>query len=72
MGRKAKMERVLEKNIFDLGKIWGGNWAFTGFWTPFQGQEAENVNFRGGMKELENLSERDNEAEMENEHRGKI
>ena len=43
-----------------------------GFWTLFEGQEVENVNFRGGMKELENLSERDNDAEMENEHRGKI
>ena len=72
MGRKEKMERVLEKKIFYLGKIWGGNWGFTGFWTLFQGQEAENVNFRGGMKELENLSERDKEAKLENEHRGKI
>ena len=66
------MERVLEKEIFDLGKIWGGNWGFMGFWTLSQGQEAENVNFRSGMKELENFSKRDNEAEMENEHHGKI
>ena len=50
----------------------GGNWDFTGFWTLFKGQEEENVNFRGGMKELENLSKSYNEAEMENEHRGKI
>ena len=35
MGRKAKMERVLENKIFDLGKILGGNWGFTGFWTLF-------------------------------------
>ena len=66
------MERVLQKEMFDLGKIWGGNWGFTGFWTLFQVQEEENVNFIGGMKELENLSERDNEAEMEKKHRGKI
>ena len=72
MGRKTKMERVLEKKIFYLVKIWGGNWGFTRFWTLFQGQEAENVNLRGWMKELENLSERDNEAEMENEHCGKF
>ena len=72
MGRKTKMGRVLENDIYDLGKIWRGNWGFTGFWTLFQGQEAENVNFIGGMKELENFSKRDNEAEMENEHRGKI
>ena len=70
MGRKTKMERVLEKEIFDLGKNQWGNWGFTGFWTLFEGQEAENVNFRGGMKELENLSERDKEEELENEHRG--
>ena len=72
MGTKTKLESVLEKEIFYLGKIWGGNWGFTGFWTLFQGQEAKNMNFRGGMKELENFSERDNEAEIENEHRAKI
>ena len=59
MGRKTK------KNIFDLGKIWGRNWGFMGFWTLFWGQEAKNVNFRGGMKELEKFSKRVNEAEME-------
>ena len=43
-----------------------------GFRHFFKGQEAENVNFRGGMKELENLLERNKEAELENEHCGKI
>ena len=59
------MERVLEKVTFYLGKIWGGIWGFTRFWTLSQGQETKNVNFRGGMKELEFFLERDNEAEME-------
>ena len=70
MGRKAKIERVLVNNIFDLGKIWGHNWGFTGFWTLSYEQEVENVNFRGGMKELENFLDRDNEAETENKHHG--
>ena len=65
MGRKTKMKRVFKKDIFYLENIWGGNWGFTGFWTLFQGQEAENVNFRGGMKELENLSERDTVEKFE-------
>ena len=52
-----------------FGGVSGVLWGFGHF---FRGQEAKNVNFRGVMKELENLSKRDNEVEMENEHRGKI
>ena len=31
MGRKTKMERVLEKEIFYLGKIWGAVEVLRGF-----------------------------------------
>ena len=46
--------------------------GLTRFGTLFEGQVIENVNFRSGVKEWENLSKRDNEAEFENEHCGKI
>ena len=44
----------------------------TRFATLYEGQGIGNVNFRSGVKEWENLSERDNEAELENKHHGKI
>ena len=40
--------------------------------TLSEGQGTENANFKSGVKEWENLSERDNEAEFRNEHCGEI
>ena len=44
----------------------------TRLWTLYEGQGTKNVNFRSRVKEGENLSKRDNEAEFKNEHYGKI
>ena len=43
-----------------------------GFGHVLKDKKAENENFRSDVKEWENLSERDKEAELENKHRGKI
>ena len=46
--------------------------GFYGIFDTFLGTRSRKWDFRGGMKELENLAERDNEAEIKKEHGGKI
>ena len=45
MGRKAKMERVLEKKIFYLGKIWGVM-GFYGVLDTFLGTRSRKCEFQ--------------------------
>ena len=46
MGRKAKIERVLENENFELGKTRVGNWGLTGFWTLSKGQGSRKCEFQ--------------------------
>ena len=45
MGRKTKMERVLEKENFELGKTRVGNWGLNGFWKVAEEQGSRKCEF---------------------------
>ena len=40
------MERGLEKETFELGKTWVGNWGLIGFWTLTEGQGSRKCDFQ--------------------------